>query len=277
MLRSFTTLARTLNLSKTVEELGVTRQTIRRHINDLEELKGARLFEMIDRQYVLTPEGTNALGEAEKLVASAESWISGDSATVDGLNQVRFRNNTGYSFFSQEHPTHEIWTSGVPILKAGFNMWVRSEGRLEHPSMKKIRPYLVVYRKYGNDWLCAEVGEKSSYATWLGWTWARSAVGSLMRDDPTDVEDDRFVMQAYNNAFTTGHPRYDHISAHYARHEGGPLEPVNYQRLLLVCFFPDGSPALAALVARTNQVSIDFLDSKYFMEIPKEELMEFEI
>ena len=37
MLRSFTTLARTLNLSHAVEELNSTRQTIRRHISQLED------------------------------------------------------------------------------------------------------------------------------------------------------------------------------------------------------------------------------------------------
>ena len=44
LLRSFSTLARTLNLSKAVRELGSTRQTVRRHIYLLEEARGEKLF-----------------------------------------------------------------------------------------------------------------------------------------------------------------------------------------------------------------------------------------
>ena len=40
LLRSFTTLARTLNLSHAVKELRSTRQTVRRHIAQLEEMRG---------------------------------------------------------------------------------------------------------------------------------------------------------------------------------------------------------------------------------------------
>ena len=64
MIRSFTTLARTLNLTHAVKELGTTRQTLRRHIAQLEELKGVDLFVVKDRQYQLTEEGSRALPEA---------------------------------------------------------------------------------------------------------------------------------------------------------------------------------------------------------------------
>ena len=40
ILRSFTMLAATLNLSHAVKELGSTRQTVRRHISQLEDIKG---------------------------------------------------------------------------------------------------------------------------------------------------------------------------------------------------------------------------------------------
>ena len=53
-LRSFSTLASTLNLSRAVDALGTTRQTVRRHISLLEEARGEELFALIDRQYVLT-------------------------------------------------------------------------------------------------------------------------------------------------------------------------------------------------------------------------------
>jgi len=64
MIRSFSTLAKRLNLSHAVEELGSTRQTVRRHIDNLEEIKGVVLFRVVDRRYELTEAGTHALPEA---------------------------------------------------------------------------------------------------------------------------------------------------------------------------------------------------------------------
>ena len=50
MLRAFVCMSKNLNLSKTCEELGATRQTVRRHITDLEAIRGELLFEVVDRQ-----------------------------------------------------------------------------------------------------------------------------------------------------------------------------------------------------------------------------------
>ena len=57
MIRSFTTLAKTLNLSHAVSELNSTRQTVRRHIAQLEAVKGETLFTLESRQYHLTEAG----------------------------------------------------------------------------------------------------------------------------------------------------------------------------------------------------------------------------
>jgi DNA-binding transcriptional LysR family regulator len=48
MIRSFSKLAKTLNLSHAVHELSSTRQTVRRHIASLEEIKGENLFEVVN-------------------------------------------------------------------------------------------------------------------------------------------------------------------------------------------------------------------------------------
>ena len=50
MIRSFVTLATTLNLSHAVAELGTTRQTLRRHIQQLEEAMNTALFEVDARR-----------------------------------------------------------------------------------------------------------------------------------------------------------------------------------------------------------------------------------
>jgi hypothetical protein len=85
MIRSFTTLARTLNLSHAVEELNSTRQTVRRHIAQLEELRGERLFDVINRRYELTEAGNAALPSALSLLGHGRLWLRGQIKDVDGL------------------------------------------------------------------------------------------------------------------------------------------------------------------------------------------------
>ncbi len=74
MLRAFVCLARTLNLSKACEELLATRQTVRRHITDLEGILGIKLFVVTDRQYRLTPEGCEKVTEAKSLLLQLDTW-----------------------------------------------------------------------------------------------------------------------------------------------------------------------------------------------------------
>src|SRR5210317_803716 len=88
MIRSFVTLAQTLNLSHAVKELGSTRQTVRRHIAQLEEVKGVRLFSLEDRQYHLTEAGRQALPEALDILMRGNSWLMGHVSHYDGLQRV---------------------------------------------------------------------------------------------------------------------------------------------------------------------------------------------
>ncbi len=277
MLRSFTTLASGLNLSQTANELGVTRQTVRRHIDALEAIRGRKLFEISDRQYALTPFGAQALTEAKTVLAKANSWLAGEAVTQDGLAHVAHNLDDGSSFHAQQHPLNAVWSFGVPLMQQGAQIWVSSQAQLEHRAMKKLRPYLVVYRKLRDDWLCVEIGEKSSYATWLGWTWAKSAIGSSLQDDAMHTPSDRFVIEAYNAVNQNGSIRYDHVHTQLPRKKGEALNPVSYQRLVLACLFPNGQPALATLLARTDRIKIEGLDTTRIPATPKANQMEFAI
>lgn len=277
MLRSFTTLAHTLNLSKAAAELGVTRQTVRRHIDTLEQIKGQKLFRVSDRRYEFTPAGSQSLTDAEAVLARAQTWLTGHSKTVNGLTHVKYQIDGEYPYYAQQHPANRIWSDGVPLIKKGLQIWATSQTQLEHRAMKKLRPYLVIYRKYRDDWLCVNIGEKSSYATWLGWAWANSAIGSALQEDPMNTSADRFVAEAYNSVFQDGGIRYDHGYTKLPRKTAGPAKPVSYQRLVFACVFPDGQPAVAVLLARTGRIQIDGLDSSKVLAPLSADFMEFDI
>ena len=256
MLRSFVTLARFLNQSHAVEHLGSTRQTVRRHIEMLQSIRGEKLFAFVDRQYVLTDAGALALVEAERILQLDDAWMRKEVRVVNGLTAVRYYTDSEVPYFSQQHPLDSVWTNGTPLIQKGLSCWVESRSQLEVPELDAVKDYLLAYRRHHHDWLCVNIGEKSSYAPWLGWSWAKSAIGRPLSDDPMASAADRYVSDAYDSILLSGGVRLDHVYTKIARIHGDVPEPISYQRLILRCMFPNGDHSVVTLVDRTNSVQI---------------------
>ncbi|MGI9513766.1 MAG: LysR family transcriptional regulator, partial [Anderseniella sp.] len=256
MLRSFVTLAKFLNLTHAVNHLGSTRQTVRRHIEMLQSLRGQKLLAFEDRQYVLTKEGEVALVDAEQILLLDEAWMRRDVRVVNGLTAVLYNPDSDVPYFSQQHSIDTIWKNGTPLIQKGLQSWVESKAQLEAPEFDAVRDYLLAYRRHNHEWLCVSIGENSSYATWLGWSWAKSAIGKPLSADPMASDADQYVSQSYESILRGGGLRIDHVYTKIARTHGGTPEPISYQRLILRCMFPNGEYALVTLVDRTNTVQI---------------------
>ncbi len=256
MLRSFVTLAKFLNLTHAVNHLGSTRQTVRRHIEMLQSLRGETLLSFVDRQYVLTREGAVALVEAEQILLLDEAWMRQEVRVVNGLTAVLYDPESDVPYFSQQHSIDTVWKSGTPLIQQGLLCWVEARAHLEAPEFDAVRDYLLAYRCHNNEWLCVSIGEKSSYATWLGWSWAKSAIGKPLSDDPMASDADQYVSQSYDTILRSGGLRIDHVYTKIARTHGGTPEPITYQRLILRCMFPNGEYALVTLVDRTRDIEI---------------------
>jgi hypothetical protein len=274
MMKSFASLARTLNLSKTVRNLNSTRQTVRRHIALLEEIKGEPLFSLEDRQYHLTDAGKRALREAETLVARGEAWLNNDSGHVRGLQHLASENELGFPFYLQQHPLSVLWRDGSALMRFGFRCWAAAEGEIENPAFAPVRPYLMIFRQLGADYICVEVGESSSYATWYGWRWERSSVGRGVADMPGGPGFANLLMQPFQDVLTSDSVRLDHIHTQVKKAEGEERLPISYQRLLMGCRFPDGSQAVAALVDRTYNIDILGMPEGLARTMPKHLLMD---
>ncbi|PXW72835.1 regulatory helix-turn-helix LysR family protein [Loktanella sp. PT4BL] len=261
MLRAFVCLSRHLNLSKASDELGTTRQTVRRHITDLEVILEQKLFEVVDRQYELTPEGSERIEEAQKLILQLDSW-AGQSAltkkTKAGLEKLEYTDKEGRSFHSQQHPVSQIAINGLPLMKSALMAWGNAKTQIEHEAMDEIRPYMVLFRKVPAGWVFVHVGKESAYARWFGWTWASSAIGKLINEDNVGDEYNEFIGGAYSRIYEEGGVRLDHIFAHLPK-DGGQPHPGTFQRLLLGGVFPDGTPGLILMASITEQVEIDAL------------------
>lgn len=273
LLRSFTTVARTLNLSRAVRELGSTRQTVRRHISLLEESMGAPLFVLEDRQYHLTEAGRRSLREAEDLLARGEAWLNSRSGHIDGLFHLTLNTGTDYSYYLQQHPLGQLWSNSSALLQHGFRAWAQAAGEIESPAFAPIRPYVMIFRRLEHDWICVEVGAKSSYATWFGWPLERSSVGRSIAKLPGGVGFANLLAQPFQDVFADEGVRLDHIHTQIMREDDGDLVPISYQRLLMGCRFPDGSFALAALVDRTYNIKITGLSQAQARSMPADLVM----
>lgn len=273
MMRSFATLARTLNLSAAVRELGSTRQTVRRHIALLEEYKGAALFNLEDRQYSLTQLGRDSLGEAITLLARGEAWLHNEASERAGLFRLAVEAGP-VPYLLQQHPLSEVWQSSSPLLRWGFHIWAGAEGRIESEAFAPLRPYLMVFRPNDDGWICTEVGEKSSFATWFGWKWERSSVGRGIADLPGGEGFARLLTEPFRKVQADQGIRLDHIFTKVRRTPEEELEAISYHRLALGCRFPDGSFALATLVDRTYKVLIDDLPEDMRTSMPEAMVMD---
>ena len=130
MLRSFVTLARFLNLSHAVNHLGSTRQTVRRHIEMLESLRGEKLLGLVDRQYVLTEAGELAVVEAEQILLLDEAWMRKDIRVVNGLTAVLYDADSEVPYLSQQHSIDTVWKNGTTLIQKGLLCWVESRAQL---------------------------------------------------------------------------------------------------------------------------------------------------
>lgn len=276
MIRSFTTLARTLNLSHAVKELGSTRQTLRRHIALLEQAKGTPLFSVEDRQYRLTEAGARALPEALDILARGNSWLSGTISHVDGLQHLSHSLPSGWNFWQQQRPISDLWKSGRPLLRETLRAWTISGGGLEHPELQHIRPYFMVYRDSPSGWICVELGDTSSYVSWFGWTNARSSIGRDIGKMPGGDDFARLLVMPFDEVRRTQNVRLDHVFTQIKRDEDGPLVPICYQRLLLGGRFPDDTFALISVVDRSYEIDIDGLPKTELKRMPEELVMKID-
>ena len=277
MLRSFVTLGQTLNLSETVTLTGFSRQTVRRHINELEKAKGVSLFHPSSQRYQLSEAGSDALSEAEDILTNCQNWISNNSQSDHGLARINYTMGESDWFRAQRHPVNLVWSLAPPLLQRGLKDWAQAGGYIDHRALRKVRKYNLLYRRREDNWICIEVGRKSSYATWMGWSHAFSSIGRDLSLNPKFKEADDYLVSAYDCADKEGGHWYDHVSARFPTADGGVSKVVNYQRLVSACRFPDGSPVISVLVARTNSISIDGLPPEILTMMPQEQCMEFDI
>lgn len=274
MIRSFVTLASTLNLSHAVRELDSTRQTVRRHISQLEEAMGGPLFEVEDRRYQLSSLGESLLPSATDILSRGTLWYRGQSRN-QGLLQHLCASVGDWDFHQQQQPLGQIWTDPSLLLRETFRAWSMAGGEIESPLFAHVRPFVIVYRQSDIGWICVEFGQKSVYVNWFGQDYARSSIGRPISQMPAGEEFSNLIYEAFDEVQAAQMARLDHVFTRMPRGGNATLAPVAYQRLMLSGFFPDRSPAVISLVVPVETVQIAGLGRAVLSELDPVETMEF--
>lgn len=264
MVRSFVTVARTLNLSEAERELHSTRQTIRRHISALEELKGVALFEITGRQYRLTEAGAEALPGARNLLARSGAWLERRFHQNGGLFSVSLPATDELPFYHlQQLPVSAIWTSAAEVITSAVEAWVQARGDVDNPAFHQVREHALLFRLHdNNEWICSEVGEKSMFATWLGLKWARSSVGRPLSGMPGGIAFAELLTEPYDEIYNTHGLRYDHIFTEVVRDDGEAAQAVGYERVLMGARYPDQSFVMVSVAARPHSITHSGVDER---------------
>ncbi|MFY0680853.1 MAG: LysR family transcriptional regulator [Thalassovita sp.] len=274
LLRSFTTLAETLNLSRAVSKLDTTRQTVRRHINILEEIKGERLFIVDDRQYHLTDSGRRYYREALDIQARGLAWMNNETRHVGGLFHISKEETNGWGFYLQQHPISDIWEDQSDLMRRAVAAWATAKGDVTEEAFDDIRPDMMVFRKSGEGWLCSAVGSNSSYATWYGRQWEHSSIGRALPSLPGGQAHASQLSQPFEEVRATRGLRYDHVHTSMNRQDDAPLEPISFKRLLLGGRYPDDSFALISIIVRSYDLRILGVPKKMIYSMPAKWVMD---
>ncbi|MFD2738132.1 LysR family transcriptional regulator [Sulfitobacter aestuarii] len=276
MMRSFAVLAQTLNLSHAVQQLGSTRQTVRRHISQLEDSMAVKLFDVQDRRYHLTEAGQRALPSAQSMLAQGAVWLNGQYDHVNGMERLTYEDDNGWIFHQQQQPLSRVWEGESDLLKAAARGWAAAGGELENPAMKPVRPYILVFRDSPGGWICVELGEETLYAKWYGWANARSSIGRALDQFPGGEEFARLTNVPFQEVQAGQGIRLDQVLTKMPRDAGGPLHYIGFYRLMLGMRLPDGSPAIVAAVDRADRLRITDVDPTLIEKMPRDATVTFD-
>jgi biotin operon repressor len=276
MMRSFVGLAKTLNLSQAVEQLGSTRQTVRRHIPQLEAAMGTQLFEVDQRRYALTEQGARALPPAQILLDQGAVWYHGQFEHVAGMLKFSFENDSGWYYHQQQQPMDVLWACKSDLLRAAVKGWSMAEGQLESPALAAIRPYILVYRENTEGWICVEVGEKSLYSNWSGWAQARSSVGRSLNSLPGGEAVSSLVDIPFQEINLGRSIRLDQVVTELPLGgPEGPMRMIAFDRLLMGVQLPDGSHAVVSVVDRACEIRVSGIGQEILKEVADEAHVDF--
>jgi DNA-binding transcriptional LysR family regulator len=154
LLRTFVSLAETLNFSRTANRIGRSQSAVSAQVKKLEDLFSLRLIERDTRNVALTPDGERLLVHARQMVAAADAMLE-RFGVAEVAGEVRFGSPEDFASaylpdalaaFAQAHPKVMLYVSCELTLRLVAQVEtgdldvviVKQDGRLRHPAAKPL-------------------------------------------------------------------------------------------------------------------------------------------
>ncbi|WP_415401010.1 LysR family transcriptional regulator [Tateyamaria sp. SN3-11] len=257
MLHAFCALAESCNLTVAARELATTRQTVRRHLGQLESIRGKSLLVLQNRAYVLTEEGAAVLPIAKQILRDFDGFLYGSSLGSPFLPKRACTGPNGFYYIQERQSTERIWDKTSGLFKHSLQRWSSASGDVEHPSMKPVRERSLVCRMNSGSWICTEVGDLSFYSTWWGWVKARSSVGCNINAFPLGTSVGEILERSYSEVVSGMGFVLDQVATLAPRTGYDGSQPMHFDRLLLGVRFPDKSRGIMIVVDGAETTDIE--------------------
>ncbi len=258
---------KTRSISSTADNLGISRSTVRSHIDRLShELNNG---EALTNRGKLTEQGENLYARIEyELTAFVKNMRAIETTPIV---------SGPFAWASQRHNVTLLddRQKSVPIIYHAWQAWRSGSLSLDSVQMSSLVPWSLIFRPWGDSWMLVEIGQKSSFATWFGAERARYFKSEVRQPHLTGNMSHQETTHAYNEVARWGTPILHHIHAKIPRFEGEENQWVSYQRLILPINWRDEA-GLAVFTARTKNIIIDTLPSNDFCPMDDELIMEEE-
>jgi len=270
LLTSFCELAATCNLTTASRNLRVSRQTLRRHVEQLESLRGVQLFVLKDRTYELTPEGRSALPVARRMLADSHRFLLGTGGSSQFLPKLKGEGPKDFYYIQERQPISSVWDKSSGLFRGSIRGWSEASGDIEHPSMTLVRDRSLICRINGGSWICTEVGDKSFYSKWWGWAKARSSVGCTLEKFPLGSKVGEILERSYGEVSASMGFVLDQVATKAPRTGYEGTQPMLFDRLVLGVRFPDKSRGIMIIVDGAETIDIEA--DGYQLVMPSDEV-----
>lgn len=235
--RSFVKLAYMGDVRQVSKHLDITRQSIKRHILELENLLDAQLFERVGTSSALTSMGTLWLPRAQEFFELSASFLN-----RRGSNQAHYQ--------STQLPFRMLLKdqSNSSMLRDFAKAWLQSEQDLSDSCIQPFLSHCIVYERKSGAWVSREIGAKSAFSRWFGTEITIRSKGQRLSKMETggDLQDE--ISFLLDGVYTRGGVHFSEVACNL--HKPGEADrcPVLYQRLLAELSDKDGQPVVASLI-----------------------------
>jgi len=263
----FSTFVECGSINSAAKSLGISRDRVRANLVRLKTI--LNYDAPLVRAGRLTGDGKKLLSRIRANLYTFDQELDAiyyDSATTEDM-----------SWASQRHPVYMLEDQGrcAPIIFHAWRAWREGGSDLDGAGMAALMPWALAFRKWDDGWMLLEVGERSSFASWLGLDRARYAKSEVRKASLTGSVSHRETAKVYNDVGTWGAPIFHHVQACIRRFPDSANEWISYQRLVLPIKWGDDR-GLVVFVVRTNDIIIDALSDSERHPMPADLVMDYD-